>query len=74
MLLQRLDVSHNALRTLPESVGLLRQLRELLASANELSSLPLSLASLPQLFVLALQVSGRVRVRVGVWVGVRVRG
>ena len=41
-------MSHNALRTLPESLGQMRHLRELLASANHLSSLPLSLATLPQ--------------------------
>ena len=40
-LLQRLDVSGNALCALPESVGQLRQLRELHASANRLRSLPL---------------------------------
>ena len=48
-------MSHNALPTLPEGLGRLRHLRELLASSNELRSLPLSLATLPQLFVLALQ-------------------
>ena len=34
--LRVLDVSENRLESLPESIGLLRQLRELLAASNEL--------------------------------------
>ena len=54
--LQRLDASHNALRALPgAALAPLRHLQELDASANDLTDLPAELASLPQLFVLALQ-------------------
>ena len=54
--LQRLDASHNALRALPGAAfAPLRHLQELDASANDLTDLPAELASLPQLFVLALQ-------------------
>lgn len=49
-----LDLHHNALSTLPEEIGLLRELRYLLLHENALSCLPGSIASLTKLEELTL--------------------
>ena len=53
-LLERLDVSHNRLKCLPEAIEELRSLRELNLSNNQLHDIPIGLGRLPHLELLNL--------------------